>query len=151
MSLEEPDEAGKLLQQLVNDISHRGGLTLSLMNDAAVTLHQVLLLTHLTEAKECAVSDLAARLNMSPPSISQMVDRLFQLGMISRAEDAADRRRKILAVTPKAKALLARISAARSAEYAAGLASVRPALRKELVELLRKVLKDLHSAPNGRR
>ncbi|MBU6298133.1 MAG: MarR family transcriptional regulator [Alphaproteobacteria bacterium] len=119
---------------------------MSIMNNASVTLPQVLLLVRLTEARETAVSDLAARLNMSLPSVSQMVDRLYQLGLVSRREDAADRRRKVLTATSKAKTLLGRIGAARSAEYASGLAALEPALRKKFAEVLQSVLQDLRSA-----
>lgn len=134
------DEIGAMLQELVNRVSHRGGEVLALMNDAGVTLQQVLLLTRLREAGESNVSELAERLGMSLPAISQMVERLYQLGLLSRVEDREDRRRKLIATTAKARGFLDRLVKARAAEYGAGIARLPPPLRLELARLLRKIL-----------
>src|SRR5262245_10858591 len=136
------DTIGEMLQELVNRVSHRGGEVLALMNDAGVTLQQVLLLTRLREAGESNVSDLAERLGMSLPAISQMVERLYQLGLLSRSEDAEDRRRKLIATTPKARAFLDRLVKARAAEYGAGIARLPAPLRTELARILRRILAD---------
>jgi DNA-binding MarR family transcriptional regulator len=80
---------------------------------------------------------------MSLPAVSQMVDRLFRLGLLSRAEDAEDRRRKRLATTAKADALLDRLTRARGAEYSRGVARLSPALRKELAAVLQKAVREL--------
>jgi DNA-binding MarR family transcriptional regulator len=80
---------------------------------------------------------------MSLPAVSQMVDRLFRLGLLSRVEDAEDRRRKQLATTGKADALLDRLTRARSAEYSRGVARLSPAVRKELSTALQKAVNEL--------
>src|SRR5258708_13710332 len=94
---------GELLLALVDRVSHRGGDTLSLMSDAGLTLPQVLFLARLRQAGGCTASELATRLNMSPPAVSQMVDRFFRLGLLTRAQDAGDRRRKQPPVPPGAR------------------------------------------------
>ena len=76
--------AGELLLALVDRVSHRGGDTLSLMNEAGTTLPQILFLARLRQAGGGTASDLADRLNMSLPAVSQMVDRLFRLDLLSR-------------------------------------------------------------------
>src|SRR5882757_305986 len=101
-------ELGRLLQDLVNRVSHRGGQTLALMTEAEVTLQQVLLLTRLRQANRCSVSEFADQLGLSLPAISQAVERLKRLDMVTRIEDPTDRRRKQLATTRKAHALLDR-------------------------------------------
>src|SRR5207302_6161904 len=63
------DEVGALLLALVDRVSHRGGDTLALMTEAGLTLPQVLFLTRLRQAGESTPSELAERLNMSPPSV----------------------------------------------------------------------------------
>jgi DNA-binding MarR family transcriptional regulator len=131
---------GELLQDLVNRVSHRGGETLGIMQQASVTLHQVLLLTRLRQMSPCTSSDLAANLNLSLPAVSQAIDRLAQLGLVTRVEDAADRRRKRLATSKKADALLDRLLSARSTEYGVGLARLPADLRRRFATVLRQVL-----------
>ena len=135
--------AGELLLALVDRVSHRGGDTLGLMNEAGTTLPQILFLARLRQAGGGTASDLADTLNMSLPAVSQMVDRLFRLGLLSRAEDAEDRRRKRLATTAKADSLLDRLTRARGAEYSRGVARLSPALRKELAAVLQKAVREL--------
>jgi DNA-binding MarR family transcriptional regulator len=80
---------------------------------------------------------------MSLPAVSQMIERLFLLGLITRTEAPDDRRRKNLALTQKGQTLLHRVRKARAAEYAAGTAGLSPELRKQLSRLLRKALAEL--------
>jgi DNA-binding MarR family transcriptional regulator len=134
---------GELLLALVDRVSHRGGDTLALMNEAGMTLPQILFLARLRQSAGSTASELAERLNMSAPAISQMVDRLFRLGMLTRVEDSEDRRRKRLAVTPRAEQLLDRLTRARAAEYGKGTARLSPALRRELSAVLSKAVKEL--------
>jgi DNA-binding MarR family transcriptional regulator len=137
------DEVGILLLALVDRVSHRGGDTLALMAEAGLTLPQVLFLTRLRQAGESTPSELAERLNMSLPATSQMVERLFKLGFLTRREDAGDRRRKRLAVTPAAERMLDKLVRARAAEYAKGTARLSPVLRRELGAALAKAVREL--------
>lgn len=109
---------GRLLVELVDRVSHRGGETLRIMAEANVTLQQVLLLTGLHREGSYSVSDLAVALNLSLPAISQAIDRLMKVGLVTRLEDPADRRKKQLATTEKANNLLVRLDIARASEYA---------------------------------
>ena len=74
------DSVGELLLALVDRVSHRGGDTRAVMNEAGITLPQVLFLTRLrqsTQAGGCTASELADRLNMSPPAVSQEILRIL--------------------------------------------------------------------------
>jgi DNA-binding MarR family transcriptional regulator len=137
---------GDLLQQLVNRVSHRSGKTLALMNDASVTLQQVLLLSRLAEGDGSTPSDLAAALNMSLPSVSQMIDRLYQLNLLTRAEMSEDRRKKRIALTRAGQTLLARMSEARLSEYEAGLSQLSRQNQADLRQILERALNELTGA-----
>ena len=135
-----PGELGELLQEFVNRVSHLQGKTLTVLTEESVTLQQVLLLRRVKQVGKSTPSDIAERMHMSLPAVSQMIDRLFLVGLLMRNEAQDDRRKKDVAVTPKGHALLERIRRARSAEYAAGVASLSPKLRSDLAKLLRKAL-----------
>jgi DNA-binding MarR family transcriptional regulator len=137
------DHLGDLLQEFVNRVSHLQGNTLAVLTEESVTLQQVLLLRRLAQMGESSPSDLATIMRMSLPAVSQMIDRLFLLGMVTRAEAPDDRRRKRVAVTNKGDSLLARIRRARATEYAAGTARLSAAVRAELAAVLDKALREL--------
>jgi DNA-binding MarR family transcriptional regulator len=134
---------GELLQEFVNRVSHLQGHTLTVLTDESVTLQQVLLLRRLQQMGESTLSDLAARMRMSPPAVSQMIDRLFALDLLTRVEAEEDRRRKKVSVTRQGQALLERIRRARAAEYAAGVSGLSTKVRADLLAVLRRALKEL--------
>jgi DNA-binding MarR family transcriptional regulator len=137
------EELGGLLQELVNRVSHGQGKTLAVLDEASVTLQQVLLLRRLQQAGQSTSSELAAQLHISLPAVSQMVDRLFELDLVTRTEMSQDRRKKRISPTAKARALLERVRKARSAEYGAALAVLTPRLRSELARAVQRVLREL--------
>jgi DNA-binding MarR family transcriptional regulator len=137
------EELGGLLQELVNRVSHGQGKTLAVLDEASVTLQQVLLLRRLQRAGQSTSSELAAQLHISLPAVSQMVDRLFELDLVTRTEMSQDRRKKRISPTAKARSLLERVRKARSAEYGAALSVLTPKLRSELARSVQKVLREL--------
>jgi DNA-binding MarR family transcriptional regulator len=143
MTDERAADLGDLLEQFVNRISHQQGKTLTVLTDESVTLQQVLLLRRVEQTGKCTPSEIAARMRMSLPAVSQMIDRLFVLGLLVRTESQDDRRRKDVAVTPRGGRLLQRIRKARASEYAAGVAALPPALCSDLAKLLRNALAGL--------
>jgi DNA-binding MarR family transcriptional regulator len=134
---------GDLLQDVVNRVSHRGGQTLAIMNDASVTLHHILLLSRISESGGNTSSELSTVLSMSLPSVSQMIDRLYQLHLVSRTEMSEDRRKKRITLTDKGRKLLQRLHSARSAEYEAGVARLSEQLRADLRLVLSRTLLEL--------
>ncbi len=136
-------DLGDLLQEFVNRVSHLQGKTLALLNKESVTLQQIILLRRLQQVGASTPSELAERMRMSLPAVSQMIDRLFLLGLVTRTEAPEDRRRKILAVTQKGKTLMRRVRRARAEEYAAGTSALSPGLSSQLVKLLRRALAEL--------
>ena len=132
-----------MLQEFVNRVSHLQGHTLAVLTEESVTLQQVLLLRRLQQMGESSLSDIAARMRMSPPAVSQMIDRLFVLDLLTRVEADEDRRRKNVGLTKKGVALLDRVRRARAAEYEAGVSGLTPKVRSDLLGVLRRALKEL--------
>lgn len=134
---------GDLLQELVDRVSRMQGKTLTILTEESVTVQQVLLLRRVHQLGHTTPSQLAARMHISLPAVSQMVERLFQLKLLTRSEAPDDRRRKNLRLTARGRDVLARVSKARSAEYAAGVSGLSRKVRGELVTVLRRALEEL--------
>jgi DNA-binding MarR family transcriptional regulator len=150
-SANEQIRAGDALRRLVDLASHRSGAVFAIMNAAAVTLPQVLLLHRVVEAGSASFSDLAADSNASAAAMSQMIDRLVQQGLLRRAEDPLDRRRKAIAATTRAHAFLRKLAAARSADYQLGLAPLSRELRAQLASALERAAGEIENAREQRR
>lgn len=144
--MDNANRAGDALRRLIDVASHRSGIVLALMNDAAVTLPQVLLMSRVERFGSASLSDLAAGSATSLAALSQMIERLVQQGLLSRAEDATDRRRKAVRLTRRARGLLRKLKAARSADYELGLSSVSRELRLQLVNVIERVIGDIEDA-----
>jgi DNA-binding MarR family transcriptional regulator len=146
-------QAGEALRRLVDLVSHRSGLALATMNDAAITLPQVLLLSHVERRGTASPSELAEAMHASLPAVSQMIDRLVQQGLLDRTDDPVDRRRKSLATTAGARSFMRKLAAARSTEYELGLASAAPELLAQLTILIGRVVEELDGSAgvDGRR
>jgi DNA-binding MarR family transcriptional regulator len=67
------------------------------------------------EAEQMSLKELADRLGLSLPAVSRSIDGLVQRGLVTRAEDADDRRMKQVRATAEAPELLDRLTELRLA------------------------------------
>ena len=75
--------------------------------------HQALLaIKGFGRTKPMTIGDLAERLGIRHHSAVGLIDRLLSKSLVKRKTGAEDRRQVLLTLTPKADALLARLSAA---------------------------------------
>ena len=58
------------------------------------------------EQNGCSVSDISENLGVSNPATSQSLDKLVQMGLISRQENPHDRRSKQILLTERGKRIL---------------------------------------------
>jgi DNA-binding MarR family transcriptional regulator len=115
------------------------------MNDEAITLPQVLLMSRVERLASASPSDLAEGSRASAAAMSQMIERLVRQRLLERAEDSDDRRRKAIRLTPRARLLLRKLKAARSADYQLGLSSLSPKLGEELAAVLERAVAEIES------
>lgn len=120
------------LRRFVDLVSHRAGAALSRMEDAGVTLPQILLMTRVERTGTSSISELVKASPVSAAAVSQMVDRLVRQNWLARDEDQADRRRKTVSLTSTGAGLLRDLERARTLDYATGLSRLPSALRTEL-------------------
>lgn len=83
------------------------------VNDHGLTpqQHQALLAIRGATGRTVSIGYIAERLIVKPHSASGLVDRLEALGLLTRRSSPDDARRSLVALTPKANALLEQLSA----------------------------------------
>ena len=80
-----------------------------LLTEADVNLAQFSLLSQLAAASPLSMSEAGARLGISKPAVTNLVDRLEQKGFLKRTSHPRDRRVFLLAIKPKGKTLVRRV------------------------------------------
>ena len=86
--------------------------------------------------EQISLKDLADRLGLSLPAVSRSVEGLVQRGLVTRAENAEDRRMKTVRATPEAPALLDRLNEMRLAGIERFVATLTPRERTRLAAAL---------------
>jgi DNA-binding MarR family transcriptional regulator len=105
------------LYGLVKFLLHgHGGDYVRAVGELELSLTQLRALHVLTRDDETlSLKELADRLGLSLPAVSRSIDGLVQRGLVTRAEDAADRRMKQVRATAEAPELLDRLTELRLA------------------------------------
>ena len=123
------------------------GGTLALMNQAGLTMAQMVALYILDFRGAQSVSAIASFLNLSPAATSHLVDRLVTAGFVERTEDQQDRRQKRVAITAAGQALAARVHQERAREFESALAFLSAELQRQFASVLGRVVEALRQAP----
>lgn len=97
------------------------------------------------------MQDLADKLELKLPAVSQIVDRLVKRDMIERQADPGDRRVVRLTLTPQARVLVAEAQAERRARLAATLEHLDPPAFVKVVEGLRLLAAAAEQIESGSR
>lgn len=102
---------------------------------------RVLVLT--AQKEHWRMSDLAHRMALSPGSLTLMMDRLIEDGLISRGRSQEDRRVVIVQITPKGREMLEARRRGLHEVVKAYIAKLPAAEREELVQALGTVARFL--------
>ena len=94
--------------------------------EVGVSPEQVSLLVAIKYTPGIGVRELAARERVSPPALSNHVDRLERDGLVSRTPNASDRRRVGLTLTDEGQRVLRRVRSRRTAWLATRLRGLSP-------------------------
>jgi DNA-binding MarR family transcriptional regulator len=84
-----------------------------LSKSTGLSMGQIGTLMRLYHHGVCGVSDLGEYLGVTNAASSQMIHKLVEQGLLERSEDPADRRNKLISLSPSGKKLVHDIIAAR--------------------------------------
>jgi DNA-binding MarR family transcriptional regulator len=91
-----------------------------------VSPEQVAVLVAIKYTPGVGVRELAARERVTPPALSNHIDRLERDGLVTRTPDTADRRRVGLTLTDEGQRVLRRVRSRRTAWLATRLRGLSP-------------------------
>jgi len=111
-----------------------------------ITLWQLDVLAALYQAPSrdgLHVNELLPAALLSPPAMTNRIDRLEQAGFVERLADPADRRATRIRLTRAGRSIARRALSARGRESSAALAALSPREAADLSRLLRRLLQSL--------
>lgn len=86
-----------------------------------------------------SVTELATLLGVSPPSVSTMVDRLVERGLLTRTPCDQDRRKVVIRVSPEAIEDIARVEATILESFVEMVEALGPKTTQKWCEVLQQV------------
>jgi MarR family 2-MHQ and catechol resistance regulon transcriptional repressor len=86
-----------------------------------------------------AINELGAKVLLTSGSITTAIDRLEKRGLVARGGDAADRRARIVHLTPAGRKLIRKLFVAHEEAMEAAVSALAPEEREVLLNLLRKL------------
>jgi len=122
--------------------------TLAVMNEAGLTMAQMVALHLLTHLGAVSVSSIAACLKLSPPATSHLVDRMVVAGLVGRTEDPTDRRHKRIAITATGRELIEGTNERRTREFTRVLSSLTGEAQAQFGKTLARVVTELKGLPD---
>ena len=81
------------------------------LGDGKITIPQFIVLHLLDSSARVKMRDIAGELNITFPSATSLVNRLYGMGLVKRKADAMDRRVVYIELTPKGRSTVQNISA----------------------------------------
>jgi DNA-binding MarR family transcriptional regulator len=115
-----------------------------------LTIQQLKVLTSIVVSERSTGSDLAASFDVSLATMSKLVERLVDQGLVERLTDAADQRVRRLVPTPLGRDVIGKIMAARPEMGADILAGLTVDELEALAVGLRAINRELQAAAMDR-
>jgi DNA-binding MarR family transcriptional regulator len=102
------DSGVRLLRVYLDAVTLSEALQTSLWHAAELTLAQVRTLRRLARQPQ-SLGQLGSELALAPPSMTRVIDRLEERGLIERRRDADDRRKVVATVTDEGRRLVSAV------------------------------------------
>jgi len=112
-----------------------------------MTLAELAALYLLDRDKALRINSLATALALSLPAASRVASTLVERGLVGREEDPADRRAKVLTLTPQGTELLNTLSGNLVGEVSRVLATANTPVSNRMAQLFGSMVADGMAAP----
>ena len=122
-----------------------------LLQSQGITEQQWRVVRLLVEAGSLEPREIGRMCNLSSPSLTGVLARMDALGLVKRRRFETDQRRIAVTLTPRARALAARLAPRIDATYQNLRAQLGEELYAGLLEVMDRVIQQLETAPARKR
>jgi DNA-binding MarR family transcriptional regulator len=116
-----------------------------LWRDFGLTAPQLAVLREILNGKNATPMSLAAALHLSQPTVTGILSRLEQQGLVRRERSESDRRSIAAVVTPRGRALANKAPPLLRDRFREELAKISEAEQKEILKTLEQVAAMMHA------
>ncbi len=113
----------------------------SLESDLGVSGAQLFVLKKVSESGACSINDIAEKTLTHQSSVSVVVDRLVQKALVERQKDPNDKRRVLIALSPKGKKLISQAESTPQEKLAKSILKLPDSRRRDLAVTLSALMK----------
>jgi len=146
-------EALRVLRGQIVERFHRFSRTPSYMADLAhsLTVPQLNMLSVVRDHDGATIKKLANTLQVSAPSASAMVDRLVEIGAVTREQNPDDRREVIVSMSSEAAQVIERIEEQILERIAELLEKMGPDYARQCSDVYKRILEVIAEEKGGKR
>lgn len=135
------ESAVRLLRSYLDSVALTEPLQTSIWHRAELTLAQVRVLRRLAKQPQ-SLGQLGTDLGLAPPSMTRLVDRLEERGLIARRRDDEDRRKVVAQLTEEGRRLVTAIPFLEGTAIRVAIERMKPSDRERIGAAMR----DFHAA-----
>jgi DNA-binding MarR family transcriptional regulator len=125
------DSRAGLLRAYLDSVTLSEALQTQIWHAAELTLVQVRVMRRLARQPQ-SLGQLGAELSLAPPSMTRLVDRLEERGLIGRQRDVDDRRKVLATLTDEGRQLLSAIPFLEGTAIRLAVDRMKPADRERI-------------------
>ncbi len=136
--LDQPEQLADILQKWTEVFMRRSMREFyHFIKESSLSASQLSTLMHLYHHESCGVTDVGSRLGVTNAAASQLIDKLVQQDLLTRAEDPVDRRVKHIALTAGGRQLIEQAIEARRRWMEELTTTLTPEEQKEISAALK--------------
>ena len=140
-------DSGRILDAIRRLVRHLRLADRAAQSDLGISGAQLFVLTELGKTPSLSLNELAARTRTDQSSVSVVVSRLVDAGLVTRDRDSRDARRLMLNLTRAGRAMLQRAPAVAQEQILAVIDRLASADRKQLADALTDLVDALGAEP----
>lgn len=140
-------DSARILDAIRRLVRHLRVADRAAQSELGISGAQLFVLTELGKTPALSLNDLAARTRTDQSSVSVVVSRLVEAGLVARDRDPRDARRLILNLTKKGAALLQRAPTVAQEQILAVVDALSQADRKRFADTFTAIVDSLPAEP----
>lgn len=142
MSSAPSSAANEILVEIRRVLRRVGQQSRLTAQQSGLTLPQILVLRAIANAdpEDRTVVTISRAVNLSPPTVSGIIDRLVRAALVARERDDRDRRRVVLVATPEGEDKLRSLPTPLQDDFVQRIEALPEARRAALLEALRELV-----------